>query len=120
MDRPTTCPLAGDLAARLRAERDELTTRWLQRIAARVSLDRNDVFPTDQLLDHVPILIDGIADYLEDPAEEIAADAPLVAKARELGALRHEQGFDAYQIFKEYEILGGVLFTHLEIGRAHV
>ena len=29
----------------------------------------------------------------------------------ELGALRHEQGFDAYEILKEYEIFGGILFT---------
>ena len=28
----------------------------------------------------------------------------------ELGALRHAQGFDAYEILKEYEILGGILF----------
>jgi signal transduction histidine kinase len=31
----------------------------------------------------------------------------------ELGEMRHQQGFDAYQIFKEYEILGSVLFTFL-------
>ena len=29
-----------------------------------------------------------------------------MAKAMELGALRHSQGFDAYQILKEHEILG--------------
>lgn len=34
-------------------------------------------------------------------------------KAMELGALRYSQGFDAYEILKEYEILGGILFTHL-------
>ena len=31
----------------------------------------------------------------------------------ELGALRHAQGFDPYEILKEYEILGGILFTYL-------
>jgi signal transduction histidine kinase len=31
----------------------------------------------------------------------------------ELGELRYSQGFDAYQISKEYELLGGVLFTFL-------
>jgi signal transduction histidine kinase len=28
----------------------------------------------------------------------------------ELGELRHKQGFDAYEILKEYEFLGGILF----------
>ena len=52
-----------------------------------------------------------MAEYIQNPAAEIAADMPVVAKAMELGALRHKQGFDAYQILKEYEFLGGILFT---------
>lgn len=107
------CPLAAALAERLRAARRELVRHWLDRIVARVALDANRVFPTDELLDHVPVLVDGIADYLEDPAEEIGTDTPVVGKAMELGALRHAQGFDAYEILKEYEILGGILFSFL-------
>jgi signal transduction histidine kinase len=107
------CPLAGILSARLRSARGELTARWLERIAARVSIDPNHVFPTEDLLNHVPLLIDGIASFLEDPADEIVADIPVIAKARELGELRYQQGFDAYEIFKEYELLGSVLFSFL-------
>ena len=81
------CPLAAALAGRLRASRLELTTRWLTRIVERVSIDPNRVFPTDELLDHVPLLIDGIASYLENPAAEISVDMPVVGKAMELGAL---------------------------------
>jgi signal transduction histidine kinase len=107
------CPLAGVLSARLRGAREELTARWLERIAARVSIDANRVFPSQDLLDHVPLLIDGIAAFIKDPADEIAADIPVIAKARELGELRYQQGFDAYEIFKEYELLGSVLFSFL-------
>ena len=105
------CPLAGVLAQQLRVSKRELTTKWLERITDRVSLDRNRVFPTDELLDHVPLLIDGVADYVDNPAAEVGVDMPVVAKAMELGALRHQQGFDAYEILKEYEFLGGILFT---------
>jgi len=112
-DLTTECPLAAALASRLRSARTELTTRWLERIAARVAIERDRVFPGEELLDHIPLLIDGIADYVEDPAEEVVADAPVVAKAMELGELRYKQGFDAYQLFKEYELLGGVLFAFL-------
>src|SRR5689334_7343138 len=97
-DSPDYCPLAAVLASRVRDHRAMLTQRWLERISARVTLEPNRIFPTDALLDHVPLLMDGIADYLEDPAREITADVPVVAKARELGKLRHSQGFDAYQI----------------------
>lgn len=105
--------LAAALAGELREAREELTRRWLERIVARVTLDPNRVFPTDELLDHVPLLMVGIADYLEDPAREITADVPVVAKAIELGELRYGQGFDVHEILKEYEILGGVLFSFL-------
>jgi signal transduction histidine kinase len=107
------CPLAPALADRIRAAREPLTHRWLERISARVTLDANHVFPTDDLLNHVPLLIDGIAAYLEHPAQEVAADAPVIGKAMELGALRHGQGFDEYQILKEFELLGGIIFAHL-------
>jgi signal transduction histidine kinase len=105
------CPLAGVLADRLRISKRELTALWLDRISARIALDPNRVFPTDDLLDHVPLLIEGVADYIQNPAAEIGVDMPVVAKAMELGGLRHKQGFDAYEILKEYEFLGGILFN---------
>jgi len=104
------CPLAGVLAERLRVARHDLTTNWLDRIASRVSLEPNRVFPTQELLDHMPLLIDGVADYVKDPTAEISTHMPVVSKAMELGELRHQQGFDAYEILKEYEFLGGILF----------
>lgn len=109
----TNCKLAAALAERMRASAEELTRRWLERIAARVEIEPNSVFPTHELLDHVPILVERIAGYLEDPADEITADAPVTGKAIELGELRYQQGFDAHQILKEYELLGGILFAFL-------
>jgi signal transduction histidine kinase len=97
----------------MRENGDELTRRWLERIGQRVSIDANRIFPTDELLDHVPLLMDGVADYLEDPTRAIAADVPVMAKAMELGALRHAQGFDVHELLKEYEILGSILFAYL-------
>ena len=101
------------LAAALREAREELVRRWLDRITARVSVSPNRIFPTEELLNHVPLLIDGIASYVEYPEEHLDADAPVIAKAMELGALRHAQGFDAYEILKEHELLGGVLYSYL-------
>src|SRR5687767_7653564 len=111
MDMTVSCPLATELAQRIRDARHDITRRWLERIAARVSIDKNRVFPSDELLDHVPVLINGIADYIGNPLDEITADVPVVAKAMELGELRLNQGFDAHEILKEYEILGGILFN---------
>ena len=54
-----------------------------------------------------------IADYIADENKELGAEFPVAAKAMELGALRHSQGFDAYEILKEYEILSAIIFTYL-------
>jgi signal transduction histidine kinase len=113
MDVTTDCPLAVTVAERLRDQRDGLTSRWLVRIADRVALTPNRIFPSDDLIDHVPLLLVGIADYIEDPAKPVLAETPVISKAMELGALRHAQGFDEHQLLKEYEILGGILFQFL-------
>lgn len=115
MQHPINGPVAALLARNLRQARTQLTARWLERITARVHLDPNRVLPTDELLDHMPLILDGIADHLEDPAQLVAADTAVVAHARALGALRHEQGFDLFEILKEYEILSSILLAHLTI-----
>lgn len=112
--QPLEAQIAPILAARLRDARNELTARWLERIVDRVTIEPARVFPMDDLLDHVPLLVDGIADFLEDPANAIAARPAVVEKAMELGSLRYHQGFAEHEIQKEYEILGGVLFAFLQ------
>jgi signal transduction histidine kinase len=107
------CRLASHLAGELRQARSSVVKRWLERIVARVAVDAGQVFPTEELLDHVPLLVDGIADYLEADGQDLDGHGPMEAKAMELGALRHAQGFDAYQILKEHEILSGILFSFL-------
>jgi signal transduction histidine kinase len=112
---PYTYPLqlAATLSDRLRSVKQELVTQWLDRISARVAISTKRIFPTHDLLNHVPLLIEGIAGYLKRPEREIDSKAPVVAKAMELGALRHAQGFDVYEILKEYEMLGQIIFDFL-------
>src|SRR5437868_10621457 len=61
---------------------------------------RSTLFPYTTLF-RSPILVEGIAEYLETGAPAAGGHLPVEAKAMELGALRHEQGFDAYEILKE-------------------
>ena len=105
--------LAPVLATRLRENRTALATRWLERILDRVALPPERIFPSEELLDHIPRILEGIADHVESPATPAAADASLLAHAMELGALRFEQGFSADELLKEYEILTGILFADL-------
>ena len=105
--------LAGQLADRLRMAKQELASQWLDRITARVAISKRRVFPTHELLNHIPLLIDGIASYVKQKERDIHSRLPVVAKAMELGALRHSQGFDAFELLKEYEMLAEIIFAFL-------
>jgi signal transduction histidine kinase len=102
------------IAARMSAERLIISARWLARLRELLTVDLNDVFPSEQLLDHIPSLVGEMAGYLAAPAdEEIAANAAVMEKARELGQLRHRQRATAHQLLHEYEILGEILEAFL-------
>jgi signal transduction histidine kinase len=98
------------VSQRLASARTVLATRWLERLKELLPVRANEVFPSDQLLDHIPALIGEISAYLRAPAEdEIAANTAVMEKARELGTLRHEQQASVHQLLREYEILEDVL-----------
>ena len=81
--------------------RTELTARWLERIVQRVSVEPSRVFPTYDLLDHMLLLIEDIADFVEDPTRVVGGQATVMDRALELGALRFTQGFSEHELQKE-------------------
>src|SRR5262245_26293103 len=111
VDMPATAEsYAAIVAKRVTTERFTLAEQWLRRLRELMTVELNDVFPSDQLLDHIPLLIANVAAYLRAPAdEEIAANAAVIDKARELGLLRHEQKASVHQLLREYEVLGEIL-----------
>jgi signal transduction histidine kinase len=101
---------AGVMAERVASECQAIATRWLVRLKEVLSVSSNEVFPSEELLDHIPLLVCQIAAYLGVPTEnEIAANAAVMEKARELGLLRHEQHASVHQLLHEYEILSEIL-----------
>jgi signal transduction histidine kinase len=98
------------MAAGLHAASHTLARRWLERLNDLLSVDRQEIFPTTDLLDHIPQLIQQIASYVAAPeVEELAANTGVVAKARVLGLLRHAHQASVHQLLREYHLLGGIL-----------
>ena len=105
---------AAVISQRMAGQRVAIAASWLGRLRELLTVTANEVFPSDQLLDHIPSLVDEIAGYLAAPADEaIAANAAVMDKARELGLLRHTQRASAHQLLHEYEILGEILESFL-------
>src|SRR6187431_3781924 len=98
------------IAERIRLADRDLAARWLDQLKELLPVDVNDIFPTDQILDHVPSLIREIADYVAAEAPDaIAANTAIQSKADELGVLRFEQQASVHQLLREYRILGSVI-----------
>ena len=100
---------AAAIAARIHTERYALSARWLERLTALIPVAPNEVFASDALLDHIPSLIEEIGTFISAPEREIASNTFVVGKARELGALRHQQHASVHQLLREYELLRGIL-----------
>jgi signal transduction histidine kinase len=102
--------ISESLAARLRAAQSVIARQWLDQLNEILPVDRREVFPGDQLLDHIPQLIVEIAEYLRAPeSEAIAANTAVMAKAAELGLLRYAQRSSVHQLLREYHVLGTLL-----------
>jgi signal transduction histidine kinase len=92
------------------ADQRNLARRWLARLTELLPVEAHDVFPSDELLDHIPTIIGEIATYLRTPDEEaLAANTSVITKAQQLGELRHSQQASVHQILREYSLLGSVL-----------
>ena len=112
----TTDSFAGVVSARMSAEAIGLSAEWFTRLKELLPVTSNEVFPSEQILDHIPQLIGDIGRYLQAPEdEEIAANAAVIDKARELGILRHSQQASVHQLLREYEILGEILETFVGV-----
>jgi signal transduction histidine kinase len=103
------------IAAQIRANHRAIAERWLERLMALLPVDATAIFPSRELLDHIPALIAELADYLRVPEEEaIAANAAVVLKATELGKLRHAQRASVHQLLREYQLLGAILAAFVQ------
>jgi signal transduction histidine kinase len=110
MPVPNFAVTVDHFASRLAAEHTALARLWLERLDQLLDVEKREVFPTHQLLDHIPDLLKEIAAYLRAPADqEIAANTSVMAKAAELGLLRFDQRASVHQLLREYQILSEIL-----------
>jgi signal transduction histidine kinase len=100
------------IADRIGTQHQALAARWFERLLTLLPVGAREIFATDSLLDHIPLVIAEIGDCIRRPDEvAVAANTSLTDKARELGSLRHGQRASLHQVLREYQILGDVLVS---------
>lgn len=111
----TAAGFGDQIAERISAEHVPISVRWLDQLRGLLTVEANEVFPTEQLLDHIPALIQDVAEYIRSPeTEAVAANTSITAKARELGQLRHTQRASVHQLLAEYRLLGNILTSFVK------
>jgi signal transduction histidine kinase len=111
-------PDFGELIAQgLRDNHLKIAKQWLERLGELLPVDSNDIFPSDSVLDHIPMLIKELADSVSGTSGAVVANTVVLSKARELGELRFGQGASVHQLLREYRILSAVIsaFVHEQI-----
>ena len=92
------------LAAIIREDTTPLLARWRAQVKELPSARHLDA-PT--LNDHLPALLEELAQALEEKSEETIADALKEGSPREHGSQRLTDGFDIGEVVAEYNILRG-------------
>ena len=96
------------VARHLRGEARRITERWVGILAERLAVGRRASLPGDSILNHIPRVLEAVADSIEDPA-----GAPLDQRIREdlsrLADLRRSQGFSLAEILPEFAILSDLV-----------
>ncbi len=102
-------------AARLASQAETICHKWLERLLDLLPEQAREIFPTETLLDHVPVVLRGLARDVAAPStQDVAVASSVTEKARELGDLRFSQRASVHQIIREYAILAELLSAFLE------
>ena len=94
------------LAVLIRRDRESLLSRWRHEVRALPSARDLDA-PT--LDDHIPALLEELAEALATKSDETIAEALREGSPPEHGLQRLEDGFDIVEVVAEYNILRGCI-----------
>jgi len=110
-------PQSKKLAALIRAGKEELLATWRAQVRELPSARHLDV-PT--LNDHLPGLLDELADSLELGDDRTIAENLRDGTPPEHGAQRVDDGFDIIEVVSEYNILRGCVHDLAEANEVHL
>lgn len=99
---------AAFLGGRIRDRRRELTGRWVAKLQAQLDIDAEDVLPSEDLLNHIPDVLERIADFVADPGAK-PLEALVLQDIGRLAEVRRRQGFGLPELLREYHILSGII-----------
>jgi signal transduction histidine kinase len=99
------------IASHFEDNADAITDAWLEILRRRLRLQLVQLLPTEELRDHIPLVIASVGTSLRllgrNPAEEV------IAHLRVLSELRRDQSYAVVEVLAELQALAGLLFAEV-------
>ena len=96
------------LGEHLHAQREELVRRWVETIADQLNLPDDKVLPAEDLLNHMPRVLENVAAFVADPGNA-TFEKLVVRDLGDLAELRRSQGFELGELLREFQLLADLL-----------
>ncbi len=104
----------------VKSDSRQIARKWLARLEPVVQEELRDIFPTEEYLDHIPMMVEEIGTIVGSGDSELAmVNSVISRKALQLGSLRHQQKASISQLLREYDILATILDEHLGTATQH-
>ena len=95
-----------ELAEFLCARREEITRRWVEAVRTDPAIATSTKLPQEQLMDHLPLVFDDLAETLRGPS---APKEETAQHAHQHGEHRWWQGFQFTELLREMSILRRII-----------
>ena len=96
------------LCEALRADIDRITVEWVGRVKSDPYMKSDDQLTLEQIVDHIPEMLEEICDLLGRPGEP---DFETVRAASSHGYMRSMEGYSLLDLLRELELLRECVFN---------
>lgn len=101
------------LGDRIQSRSADLTHRWLELLTDQIQVEARDVFPSEDLLNHVPGVLKRLGAFVADSGETLL-EALVIEDLSRLAELRRRQGYGVRELLREYQVLSDILQAEAE------
>jgi signal transduction histidine kinase len=94
----------------LRRDSEQITRIWIEKLSSQLGIRPSRILPQEELLNHLPEVLDRAAEFLMAPdTEKITSERIVTEEMRGIARLRRRQGYDVQEIIREFDELAQVL-----------
>lgn len=99
------------LAAVLADESRSVAKEWHESLKRRLGLRPSRIFPTEDVLNHVPVLVEHLFRALHPGNGKLTPE--ILADVQDLVRIRHAQGYGVEEMLAETDLLADIMFQRL-------